>query len=161
VMVGFFAVLPVISPRGFEVDARGAQTMAILVVVMVFLGYLHVTILRATWLGVEGRSGFDLGRWLFMGLYGFMALIGWLLRKVPRNFYMGVRVPWTIANERVWIATHRFASWVWAGMCVPGVVTILAGVSMLIPLIVFFVGALSPVVYSFVCYKTLQRQGFV
>ncbi|UUZ51904.1 SdpI family protein [Massilia sp. B-10] len=29
--------------------------------------------------------------------------------KVQPNFYVGIRTPWTLANARVWRATHRFA----------------------------------------------------
>ncbi|WP_158788585.1 SdpI family protein [Granulicella sp. L46] len=38
--------------------------------------------------------------------------VGNLLSKVRPNFFLGVRTPWTLASERVWIATHRFASWI-------------------------------------------------
>ena len=38
------------------------------------------------------------------------AALGNVLGKVKRNFYVGIRTPWTIASERVWISTHRLAA---------------------------------------------------
>ena len=36
----------------------------------------------------------------------FMVMGNWL-GKVRRNFYLGIRTPWTLVNERVWEKTHR------------------------------------------------------
>jgi len=35
------------------------------------------------------------------------AVIGNQLSKVKRNFFMGIRTPWTLASEAVWVRTHR------------------------------------------------------
>jgi len=43
---------------------------------------------------------------LFVGL--LMVLLGNYLPKLPHNFFVGVRTPWTLASERVWRRTHRF-----------------------------------------------------
>ncbi|HTM80109.1 SdpI family protein [Asticcacaulis sp.] len=36
-------------------------------------------------------------------------LIGNYMPKMRRNWVMGIRTPWTLADERVWDKTHRFA----------------------------------------------------
>ncbi len=160
-LMGLFAVLPALSPRGFQVDTFRGATLVILVVALALFAYLHAVILRATWLGVEGRTGFDIGRWLFGGMYGFLGLMGFFLRKIGRNFYIGVRVPWTLASERVWNETHRFTGWLWAGMAVPGIALIALGAPILYPIILFFAGALAPIVYAFIDYKQLERKGLI
>ena len=48
--------------------------------------------------------------------------------KVRRNFYIGIRVPWTLASERVWNDTHRLAAWVMTGAGVIGFLTTVLGV---------------------------------
>ena len=40
-----------------------------------------------------------------------LALLGNVLGKVRRNFWVGVRTPWTLADVRVWERTHRLAAW--------------------------------------------------
>ncbi|TFW22382.1 SdpI family protein [Massilia arenosa] len=48
---------------------------------------------------------------LFIGIGNVMGKLRW-------NYTVGVRTPWTIANERVWDKTHRFTGrlWVAAGL---------------------------------------------
>jgi uncharacterized membrane protein len=81
-----------------------------------------------------------------------------VIGKVKRNFFVGVRTPWTLASERVWHATHRFAAhlWVWCGF-----VGLLLAFFSPQPFAVFawmLIAALVPVVYSFTYYKKLERQ---
>ena len=40
--------------------------------------------------------------------------------KVCKNFYIGIRVPWTLASDRVWNDTHRLAAWVMVAASVIG-----------------------------------------
>ena len=61
------------------------------------LGSIHGLILYAAM-----NRPVDIGRAIFEGLFLFFALIGSVLGRVRRNFYIGVRVPWTLASERVW-----------------------------------------------------------
>jgi uncharacterized membrane protein len=46
-----------------------------------------------------------------LGVGLLLAVMGNLLGKVRYNYVFGVRTPWTLANERVWDRTHRFAGW--------------------------------------------------
>lgn len=82
---------------------------------------------------------------------------GFLLSKVPSNFYVGIRTPWTLSSENVWKKTQKVG-----GICfilggilmslVPLIrkkpVTIFSSTFVLVTLIVHY-----PVLYSFVLYK--------
>ncbi len=35
--------------------------------------------------------------------------IGLLLPHLKRNFFIGIRTPWTLASDKVWAKTHRFS----------------------------------------------------
>src|SRR5258708_28004997 len=37
--------------------------------------------------------------------------IGNYLGKLRRNFWAGIRTPWTLASDVVWERTHRFGGW--------------------------------------------------
>ena len=50
-----------------------------------------------------------------------------VLGQVRRNFYVGVRTPWTIADEGVWNRTHRLAAWLYTASGCAGCVAVLAG----------------------------------
>jgi uncharacterized membrane protein len=44
-------------------------------------------------------------------IIGFMMMfLGNLLPKLPRNFFVGIRTPWTISDEDNWYKTHRIGS---------------------------------------------------
>jgi uncharacterized membrane protein len=41
----------------------------------------------------------------------FCLAIGKVLPHLPRNWVAGVRLPWTVLDERVWMPVHRVAGW--------------------------------------------------
>ena len=113
----------------------------------------------ATWRHVHGAKPFDLTCVIFAGMFLFLALIGNVMGKVRRNFYVGVRVPWTFASDRVWNDTHRFAAWTMVGGSLLGFVLVISGLSLIAAIAVLLVSMLSPIIFSFVHYKRLEREG--
>lgn len=152
-VLGLTAALPWLSPKRFDVEAFRPTYTFIMLAVFLMMAYCYGIIL---WSGVGLQI--DIMRFVVGGVCLFIAAIGNVLSKVRRNFYIGVRTPWTLANERVWHATHRFAAkcFVIAGLV--GLVLALAGVPFG-PIAVILAGALAPVVYSLVFYKQLERHG--
>jgi uncharacterized membrane protein len=86
-----------------------------------------------------------------------------VLGKVRRNFYMGVRTPWTLASERVWNDTHRLAAKMFVGAGVIGLVAVVLPVplpAVIISVVVLMIIAgLTPAVYSLILYKRLEKLG--
>lgn len=158
-MMGLFAALPALSPRGFEVDSFRPTVAVLLLIITGLLSYLHAVILYATWNSVTGGAAIDLGRIILGGILGFFALIGNFMGKVHKNFYIGVRLPWTLASDRVWNDTHRLAAWLWTGAGAVGVVLLVLGANTLILASLLVEAVLVPAVYSYVHYKTLERRG--
>lgn len=79
--------------------------------------------------------------------------------KLRRNFfYVGIITPWTLASERVWNATHRFAAKTFVAGCLVGLVFSIVGF-FLWAILTTLVGDLAPVIYSLVIYKQLERRG--
>jgi uncharacterized membrane protein len=115
--------------------------------------YMHLVVLAGS-LGAIATE-----RWLFAGLFLTFALIGNVLGRVRRNFWMGVRTPWTLASDAVWIPTHRLAAWLFVAFGLAGFVATLLGVSLLWCLAGLAVVVLVPVAYSLVLYKRLEKQG--
>jgi len=42
---------------------------------------------------------------------GLMFFMGILLEKAERNWFIGIRTPWTLSSDRVWKKTHEAGSW--------------------------------------------------
>jgi uncharacterized membrane protein len=146
-------LLPWLSPKRFEMGAFRATYQRVMLLVFSLMAYLYAMMLYASF----GRT-VDSGRAILCGVCLFLAAIGNMMGKFRRNFYIGVRTPWTIANERVWNATHRFAGvWMVVGG-LAGLVLALLGLSGL-ALAAILAPALAAVLYSLWYYKKLERRG--
>jgi uncharacterized membrane protein len=108
---------------------------------------------------VAKRATIDMGRSFLAGLFLFFALLGNVIGKVRKNFYIGIRVPWTLASDRVWNDTHRLAAWVWVAAGTIGFAMIVLGAPFMAAFALFLVLAFIPLIYSFVHYKSLERRG--
>jgi len=119
-----------------------------------FLG-LHLVIL------LSARGEISIGPSIALVLGLMMTVVGNWLGKVRRNFYIGIRTPWTLANEEVWERTHRVASRVFVAWGLAVFLTGLTG-SSLACFVVCVGGAVAvvtwAVAYSLYCYR---RQGGV
>jgi uncharacterized membrane protein len=152
-VMGLTWVLPWLSPKRFKMDSFWPTYHLVMLLVFCMMAYVFAVMLWANC----GRA-IDMGRAISCGICLFFVLIGNVLGKLRRNFYVGVRTPWTLADERVWNATHRFAARTFVAGGLIGLVLSIAGLflwAILVPL----AGALAPVVYSLVYYKQLERRG--
>jgi uncharacterized membrane protein len=147
-------VLPWLSPRPFSVERFRGTYEYIMFLLVALMGYIQVTILYTTL-----HHRLDTVRLMVSGIFLFFALLGNVLGKVRRNFWIGIRTPWTLASERVWNQTHRVAAWLYVVLGLVGFVAVLSGVELIAVFVVFMIGVLFPVVYSLVLYKRWQREG--
>jgi uncharacterized membrane protein len=116
--------LPKIDPRR-ENYAQFQGTYALTInAIALFLTALHLLTLAFA-LG----AGFDLARLVFLGLGLLIAVIGNELGRVQPNYFMGIRTPWTLADDEVWRRTHRLGGRL---LAVAGALTALA--ALLLPL---------------------------
>lgn len=154
--LGLFAVLPWLSPKRFEVDAFRSTYLYIMIVLLCMMVYFHALVLWAA----LGRS-VDMTRAIIGGVCLLFALLGNVLGKVRRNFYIGIRTPWTIANETVWNATHRLGGKLFFLCGLVGFVLALLRAPFWLVGGILAAGAAVPVIYSLVLYKKLERRGEV
>jgi uncharacterized membrane protein len=154
VLVAIFSAIPWLSPRKFAVDSFRSTYLYIMVVVAAMLAYVHIVILVSA-LGLA----FDVGRAVEGGVCLLLALLGNVMGKVRRNFFVGVRTPWTIADERVWNATHRFAAKTFFAGGLLGLLAVILRAPFWLPMTAILTAVLVPVIYSLVFYKQLEHRG--
>jgi immunity protein, SdpI family len=147
-------LLPWLSPKRFEVDSFRSTYLQIMLMMAGMMACVDAVIL---WTSLGHTV--NMGRTILGGICLLFALMGNVMGKVRRNFFVGVRTPWSLANERVWNATHRLAAktFVLAGLA--GMALIAMGLNGWPPLIALLAGALIPVFYSLYFYKQLERRG--
>ncbi len=147
-------VLPKVSPKRFAVEGFEATWWFSGMAMLLLMGYLQCVHLWAAYQG-----GFAMDRAIVGGLGMFFVLAGNVMGKVRRNFWLGVRTPWTLANDRVWYATHRLAARTMVAGGALAVLVALAGWHGLLGIAGLVAGAIVPVVFSLVYYKRLERSG--
>ena len=156
VMVGLlalFAALPWLSPAQFKLEDFRSTYGFLVVVVLAMQGFIHTVIL----LGAMGYQ-FDMTKWLVAGTLFGVGLMGNVMGKVRRNFFVGFRVPWTLASERVWNETHRLAAWLTFSVGLLGSALALMGYP-LVALASLVLIVVIPTSFSLFRYKQLERRG--
>ena len=144
-------LIPVISPKGYRTEPF-ANVMHIFQVAMVgFMSLVAVLVLlEASGVNVH------LNKVIFGALGALFIVIGNYFGKVRKNFFLGIRTPWTLASDEVWARTHRIGGRLFV---LYGVI-MLAGMFVMVPPVVFLVMVgvivLVPVVYSYVAYKRVE-----
>ncbi len=125
-----------ISPKVFSLTLWIVPVLSLFVAAMMYpinLGYeLDITFFAELLLGL-----------LFI-------IIGNYLPKARQNYTIGIKIPWTLANEENWNRTHRLAGYLWM---IFGILMILIGVTRFVPAVwligIILMTVLVPCIYSF------------
>ncbi len=105
-MLVLFFILPQIDPlKANIVKFREAFNLFILLI-MLFFGYIWV--LTLVW--NLGYTNFRMSTAMLPAMGLLFIYIGWMLRKAKRNFFIGIRTPWTLSSDKVWDKTHQLGS---------------------------------------------------
>jgi len=105
-LVLLFLAIPHIDPLKANIAAfRDAFNLFI----VLFVGFmLYIYFLTLLW--NLGYTGFNMSGAMLPALGVLYFFIGYMLRKAKRNFFIGIRTPWTLSSDRVWDETHRVGS---------------------------------------------------
>jgi uncharacterized membrane protein len=143
--------LPRISPRGFRLDRFRGTFEIIQLAIVAFLFFGTMLVLMA-------GAGIDvpLVRSLTVGAGVLLVVLGNVLGKVTKNFFVGIRTPWTLASDEVWLRTHRLGGRVFVAAGLAIVVSGLAGGGTGPILAAALAAVVIPIVYSYVAYRRLE-----
>lgn len=149
--LGLWVLLPKISPKNFQVETFRATYDYVMLLVNLMMLAMQVIIVQSS-LGAK----WDMTRLIMVVLFAFFALMGNVLGRVKRNYWMGIRTPWTLSSDRVWEATHRAAGKLWF---IGGLVGAIAAIVMPFPMILMaylLVISFIPVFQSYFLYRRLE-----
>lgn len=145
-------VLPLIDPHAKNYEKfRGSYQMIKCLSVTTFLVMQACTLL--TTIGVKISIN------IVSGIVTSVVFIltGNVMGRFRHNYFVGIKTPWTLANEEVWRKTHRFAAPVWVlGGLATLVLTLfndrLIGIGILIAIAVM---TILPTVYSYLIFRRI------
>ena len=153
VVAALLLFIPEIDPLKANIEKFRPDFNGFMLAFALFFFYLHglTTLLN---LGFQ----FSLNQFLVPGFGIFIYAAGVLLGKAKRNFFIGIRTPWTLSSDTVWAKTHVLGGLLFK-IC--GVIAILgilfpsqAFLFLLVPLLA---ASTIAVVYSYVLFRTEAR----
>jgi uncharacterized membrane protein len=120
------------------------------------LGFVLVMFLMTLLAAHDGRLPLPM---FGIALGVLFALIGNYLPKVPRNWFFGIRNPWTLASEVVWEKTHVLGGWMFVGSGVLLVLLSLAGAPLqfALPITLGPTVLVAGLIYPYVIWRHLQK----
>ncbi len=150
-MLALFMIIPSIDPLKANIAQFRETFNLFITVIITFVFYVYG--LTLVW--SLGYQNFKMSAALLPFIGILFIFMGYLLRKAKRNFFIGIRTPWTLSSDTVWEKTHQLGS---ALFMISGVFAFLgaflggrtAFLLMFIPLIG---STLFLVIYSYILYR--------
>ena len=151
-MFVLFLVVPGIDPLKANIVQFRETFNVFIALIVAFMLYIHG--LTLVW--SLGYQDFKMSAAMLPFLGILFIAIGYLLRKAKRNFFIGIRTPWTLSSDSVWDKTHQLGSVLFM---LSGAFAILGGFFggmtafwlMFVPLIG---SSLFLVIYSYILYRS-------
>lgn len=147
--------VPRIDPRRDSYRKHATAYRSTVVATIIFMIAIHGIVLAAS-LGVP----IAVATFVKAGVGVLFVVIGNFLTQARHNYTFGIRLPWTLASERVWRKTHRLGGpvFVTAGLGFLVVAPFSGTIAIVIPLGLLFGGLIGLSVYSYVLFAR-EREG--
>jgi uncharacterized membrane protein len=146
-----FLAVPNIDPLKANI-AQFRETFNLFIVFFVgFMIYVHAL----TLLWNLGYTNISINDAIMPAMGLLFILIGSLLRKAKRNFFIGIRTPWTLSSDTVWDKTHQLGAILFT---LTGILTIVGAffggtISFWMLFVPLMGSTIFLLVYSYVLYK--------
>ncbi|HVB73592.1 MAG TPA: SdpI family protein [Ktedonobacteraceae bacterium] len=141
----------------YRSQRRANKAVVNLIAVGILLFLLLIQLLTTAYaLGVK----IDISLVVELALSVLLIFLGNYMGKLRRNFWAGIRTPWTIASDVVWERTHRLGGWLFVLVGLLGIIS-----AFIPPLRVWglFVPIIAVVVilyvYSYIIYQRYTVEG--
>ena len=147
-------IIPLISPKGYRTDEFSDTVNIIQAALVVFSSAIGIAAM------LEARNfGLDMTNYVLIAVGALFIVLGNYLGKVRKNFFIGIRTPWTLASDEVWSKTHRLGGWMFV---LAGLVLALSGVFGINEFVMastIVIAAVIPIAYSFILYRRIEGFG--
>jgi len=150
----FFILLliPVLDPKQMTDYFRKTLT----IITTVTIGFMSILSILIVLLTVGIIKEMNMGGLFQIILPITFLLMGNYFGKIRPNYFLGIRTPWTLEYEDIWVETHRMAGKLWVGASLVMILLSLllssyyANYAFLVYLLII---AFVPIIYSFILYK--------
>ena len=148
-----FALIPRVDPLRANIASFRPVYDWFVVVFTAFMTVIHGGIIAFN-LGYE----FDFTLLVLAAVAGLFYYVGVLLTHAKRNWFVGIRTPWTLSSDEVWDRTHRLGGRLFKLTALVALVGLLYGEYAIYFLVVpALLTAGITIVYSYYLYEQLER----
>jgi len=147
-------ILPMIDPRKSNYEIFSVTYFKLRIVLGLFFGLIDTVIIYNVLHGSE-----KLGLFVPIFVFLLLTLLGNYMGTVRQNYFIGIKVPWTLNNAEVWTRTHRMAGrlWFWGGIAgVVALIIIKDPFFVLLPILGILI--IVPIIYSYMIYQKIENQ---
>lgn len=150
-----FLVAPKIDPKN-KLGAMGNKLYALKALLVAFMALLALFIIFSA-----KHQSFTIPN-LSLILIGLLyVVLGNYFKTIKPNYFIGIRTPWALENEKVWKETHKIAGKMWFIGGIVVVVSVLAfdnQSSFVLFLAVTGIIAIVPMVYSYFLFQNEKKK---
>lgn len=153
-MVGIYALLWAaqrMSPKGYRIEAFQGSFEVIRAALLALLAFCNVLVLMAA---TGAQLPIERVVPASMGL--FFCVLGNWMSKFRKNFFLGIRTPWTLASDEVWLRTHRLAGRLFVATGLLLLLFAPFGASPALMLIALGIASTLPILYSYLVYRRIE-----
>jgi uncharacterized membrane protein len=148
-----FTIIPSIDPLKANIAQFRNIFNAFIVLILGFMVYIHILTLIYN-LGYIFRISLA----IIPALGLIFTFAGVLMSKAKRNYFIGIRTPWTLSNDEVWDKTHALGSKMFIVAGIASLLTIFLGENgFWVMMALIMSAAFVPVIYSYVLYRQIVK----
>lgn len=147
-----YQILPFLDPKKNNYKSFNREWHLIQTSIIAFLTYMQFIIF---YIALNPEA--SIMPMIFFGMGLLFLVLGLVLKRLKQNYFIGIRVPWTLSNEENWNKTHLYGGRVFA--LVGSLILIESFILWNAPYVVFgsiLVAAALPMIYSFLIFKKLE-----
>jgi uncharacterized membrane protein len=149
----FFMGIRALSPREAPIEGFArAFTLITLAMECFFLLLTVAASMAAIGMPVDMNRGVAIGAGLLF------VVLGNFMGKFTRNFFVGIRTPWTLSSDEVWFRTHRLGGKLFVAAGLTTLAGAFTGASIIVLLVSTLLASAICVVYSYLVYRRLEAR---
>jgi uncharacterized membrane protein len=148
-----FLAIPKVDPLRKNIKKFRRYYDYFIFILILFLFYIFILTILAN-LGYNVK----MDKMLFPAIGLLLIYLGLIMKKLKRNWFIGIRTPWTLSSDKVWEKTHKFGS----------ILFIISGIIIIIGMLfktylIFFVlvpiiaSVILLVIYSYLEFRKIKK----
>lgn len=147
-------ILPMVDPRREQYEKFGKSYLRIRQGIIVFMFGMHVLTLT------QYDNPQVIVKLILFAVAAVLAYIGNEMGRIRQTWFVGIRTPWTMSDERVWKQTHRVGARYFVGVGVLNMLTALmlpmqvAGIIFIVTVLAVSLGTTA---YSYILWRKLNQ----